>query len=300
MPFITDHGLRIHYREERPPRRIAAAVGRVPRALVFLPGDTMSSAGLAGELRYFGHRYRTLALDPPGTGRSERLPAWPEDWWRVTAVAAATLIERLGSTPAVVVGSSDGGLAALLLALERPDLVKGVVADSCPPTLRASELRTAAAARRRVLAASGEGPPDDPHNGRSAGSWRLRIRRWPRVWSWQRAHGSDWRDVIAADADLRERVARGGDYDPCGGRLTALRCPVLFSGSLDDDVIPDLGVRLEEAAEALPDARVFLWPEGGHPLMWTAPAAFRRAVDDFLTDIATAGSVDAESADADI
>lgn len=286
MPFITDHGQQIYYREERPSRRVATESAGVPRTLVFIPGDTASSACLTGELRYFGHRYHALALDPPGTGRSLRLSTWPADWWHLTATAAAALTEQLALAPAVVIGSSDGGLVALLLALEHPHLVCGVVADSCPPVFSASDMVEAAAARRRVLSASRADAASGSLADHTTGPWRLRMRRWSRAWFWQRAHGSDWRSVVAADADLRERAACEGDLDLFGERLARLHCPVLFSGSLDDDVFTDLGPRLEEAADRMPDAQVFLWPGGGHPLMWTAPTAFRRAVDDFLTDIA--------------
>jgi pimeloyl-ACP methyl ester carboxylesterase len=45
---------------------------------------------------------------------------------------AATLLEYLGAAPAVVVGTSAGGVIALDLAVRRPDLVHAVVAHEAP------------------------------------------------------------------------------------------------------------------------------------------------------------------------
>jgi pimeloyl-ACP methyl ester carboxylesterase len=281
MPTLIHHGLHIYYREERPPRR--AAGGRP--TLIFLPGNTASSANLGSELRYFGHRFRCLALDPPGTGRSERLTVWPADRWMLTAGAVAALMGRLDLGPAVLVGSSGGGIVALLLALERSDLVAGVVADSCPPQLRTADLRAQIAARRELLDRRRDEPAavQQPRSADSLGGF---MRRRSLAWFWRRAHGPDWPAVVEADTEFLERLVQDGDHDPFNGHLDQVRCPVLLSGSLEDDVIRDLGARLEEMALTIPDCRLFLWPEGAHPLMWSAPVPFRRAVDDFLVDLA--------------
>jgi len=286
MPTLIHQGLRIHYREERPPRRIDAGAGGRP-TLIFLPGNTASSANLGSELRYFGHRFRSLALDPPGTGRSERLKVWPADWWSLTAGAVAALIERLDLDRAVTVGSSDGGIVALLLALERSDLVAGVVADSCPPQLRAADIRAQIAVRRELLDRRRDEPPTVRPPGRPGDSLGGFMRRRSLAWFWRRAHGPDWPAVMTADTGFLERLVRDGDTDPFNGRLDRIRCPVLLCGSLEDDVIDDLGARLEKMALTIPDCRLFLWPEGAHPLMWSAPVPFRRAVDDLLADLAT-------------
>src|SRR4051794_3419557 len=92
-------------------------------------------AGYAGEWAetagWLTERCRVVALDARGHGRSERFPA---DVSRAAHVAdAAFAIERLALAPVVAVGQSLGGQTALLLAAERPDLVRGlVVADASP------------------------------------------------------------------------------------------------------------------------------------------------------------------------
>src|SRR5512133_1444958 len=92
-------------------------------------------AGYAGEwgatARWLTGRCRTVALDSRGHGASERRPA---DVSRAAHVGdGAFAIGSLCLAPAIVVGQSLGGQAALLLASEHPDLVRGLVlADAGP------------------------------------------------------------------------------------------------------------------------------------------------------------------------
>jgi pimeloyl-ACP methyl ester carboxylesterase len=92
-------------------------------------------AGYAGEwsdtARWLTGRSRVVALDARGHGGSERSPV---DVSRAAHVAdAAFAVEQLRLGEVAVVGQSLGALTALLLAAERPDLVRGlVVADASP------------------------------------------------------------------------------------------------------------------------------------------------------------------------
>jgi pimeloyl-ACP methyl ester carboxylesterase len=94
--------------------------------------------GLAGHARewaqtaqWLTERARVLALDARGHGRSERTP---KDVSRAAHIGDVVfVIERLDLAPVVLVGQSLGGLTALLVAAERPDLVRAlVVADAGP------------------------------------------------------------------------------------------------------------------------------------------------------------------------
>ncbi len=71
-------------------------------------------------------RFRVLMPDRPGHGHSER----PGEAWRlgVQAGQMAGVLDTLApAEQAVIVGHSYGGAVALRLALDRPDLVRGVV-----------------------------------------------------------------------------------------------------------------------------------------------------------------------------
>ena len=68
--------------------------------------------------------HRVIAYDRRGYGRSRHRPV--RDYRRHVADAIEVL-ERLGDGPAMLVGHSSGASIALVVAGERPDLVRGVV-----------------------------------------------------------------------------------------------------------------------------------------------------------------------------
>lgn len=99
--------------------------GQGPLLLIFC-GNTASGASHIEDLEYFGRCFHTVALDPLGTGRSDRLTTWPDDWWQKTAQAGAQLIRRLNEKSALLMGVSGGGASALWLAWKNPCLVQGL------------------------------------------------------------------------------------------------------------------------------------------------------------------------------
>src|SRR5690606_6979342 len=80
----------------------------------------------ASTARWLSERYRAVALDQRGHGRSEKPPraAFSRDAYVDDAEAA---LEQLGLGPAVLIGHAMGALTAWQLAAKRPDLVRGVV-----------------------------------------------------------------------------------------------------------------------------------------------------------------------------
>jgi len=85
-----------------------------------------------------------LAVDLPGHGDS----AWREDFdYRpaTNARAVAGVLDALGTGPQVVVGQSLGGLTAVALAEQRPDLVTALVLIDASPGLRPGDARQVAA-----------------------------------------------------------------------------------------------------------------------------------------------------------
>ena len=245
MPAFSYKGYSLFYRER----------GEGP-LLVILPGNTASGALHEGELQHFGERYHAVALDLPGTGRSERLEVWPDDWWLEGARAAAALVEYLVSgEQAVVMGTSGGGVAALLMAQHRPDRVRAVIADSCVK-------RQPPAVLRQAVVDRGRRHPDA-------------------VAFWRHAHGDDWEQVIEADSDLLLRLAeRDGRWFEKD--LAEIRCPVLLTGSLQDRMLHDGPRQMVAMAEEIPESQLTLVNGGDHPLMWSRAERFRRIADAFL------------------
>jgi valacyclovir hydrolase len=248
MPFFLNNGHRLHYRQQEGARRKAPL-------LVILPGNTATSACHLGELSYFGTRYHAVSLDFWGTGQSDRLLSWPDNWYEQAAHDTAALVKHLGEARAVVMGTSGGATVALWMAALYPENVAAVIADSTVAVF----------------------PPDLLHAG-----MRDRDQRTPdQVAFWQHAQGEDWAQVIEADSAMLHRLAdRGGRMAPEDlGRIT---CPVLLTAALDDALLPDPGRQLTEMAGQIPDTRVYLTKGSGHPLMWSRAGEFRRVCDLFL------------------
>ncbi len=245
MPNFVSHGHILYYREQ----------GDGP-LLIILPGNTASSACHEGDLQHFGARYHALSIDLLGTGQSDRLEDWPVNWWELGGRDAVALIEHLNEPGAILVGTSGGAAAALWAAILFPDRVRAVIADSIVP------FDPPAMLRREVENRQARTPEQ--------------------VGFWQFAQGEDWEAVVEADNQLLLKFAdSGGDY--FGGRLSEISCPVMFSLSLTDSVLYEVGRQSVQMAAQVPGSRLFLLNRGNHPLMWSCSEDFYTAADGFLS-----------------
>ncbi|WP_418291964.1 alpha/beta fold hydrolase [Methylobacterium durans] len=126
--FLTVDGVRLHYVER--------GQGE-PLVLIHGNGTMIQDFLVSGIVDELAKRYRIIIIDRPGYGYSER----PRALW--TPRAHATLfqkaLQQLGVSQAVVLGHSWGTLVAVALALQAPQLVRGLVLASGYyfPTLRA-------------------------------------------------------------------------------------------------------------------------------------------------------------------
>jgi pimeloyl-ACP methyl ester carboxylesterase len=96
------------------------------------PAPGAGSTGVAG--------FTVATWDPRGTGRSDR-DGWPCDS-RTHADDAAGLLRRLQLAPAAVFGASAGGIVAVRLAVQLPELVREVLVYE-PGFFRATDAGTA-------------------------------------------------------------------------------------------------------------------------------------------------------------
>lgn len=230
-----------------------------PPTLLLLPGNSASSALHRGEIDHYCRGFRVICPDYCGYGRSHRLSELPDDFWMQNAVMCSELLASLGISRAIVMGTSGGGLISLCLAIHNPGLVQAVIADSIPGDYIPPEVA------EHVV------------KGRCA---RTRFQR--RMW--ERAHGPDWEDVVEADSRLLLRASRL-ECGPYHGRVSEISCPVLFTGSLADDLIPGIGGRIRDVADRIENSRVALHPSGWHPFMWSMARTFRQEADQFLKSL---------------
>lgn len=266
MPTFRWNGHLLFYRERgvRSADKVHPADKMHPLLLV-LPGNTASSANHQGELDHFSRSFHVVALDFLGTGQSDRVAIWALKWWEQNARQAQALVTHLGYDSCITMGTSGGGVVALLMAILYPDRVRAAIADSCGERFSPQMLA------QNVIAD--------------------RARRTPeQIAFWKYAHGADWAQVVDADTDMIGCFVAPVDAGGCGGdwfegRLGQIRCPVLLTASRQDDMVPDVGQQVCSMAGQIADCRVYLNNKGGHPLMWSSPRDFRAISDHFLAEV---------------
>jgi len=214
-------------------------------------------------------RYRVIVIEHRGHGRSDRItgPVTTEAF----AADAAALCRDLGVEHAGVVGLSMGGMIAQKLALAEPALVEALVLCDTGTHLgeRASAWLRAEAGRVRA-----HGFPDA--RGDVAGStiWsRYTLAQQPEVARGniresQSTDPASWAEAALAVAahDTRADVAR-------------IACPTLVIWGDEDGALP---AKLADPLAAALGAALVVIPDAGHVCNLEQPAAFNRAVEEFL------------------
>jgi pyruvate dehydrogenase E2 component (dihydrolipoyllysine-residue acetyltransferase) len=101
---------------------------RTGTPLVFLHGLGGSQSTWQLVLGDLATKYRVMAFDLPGHGRSGKpAPATVDYSIEGLAAAVAAALESLNAKPAIIVGHSLGGAVAISIALQHPERVKGLV-----------------------------------------------------------------------------------------------------------------------------------------------------------------------------
>jgi pimeloyl-ACP methyl ester carboxylesterase len=236
---------------------------------------------------------RLVAPDRTGYGRSGRLERQETGFHRRAAAETMAVIDALGLEAPVVWGHSDGAVIALLMGLDHPGRLGGLIVEAAHVFRRKPASREFFEAMMRDPDGLGE--------------------RVTAVLA--REHGAGWRDLIRANGDAWLRIASdpaaptGDLYD---GRLGELRVPTLvIHGAKDPRTepgeleamraafgrthgsVPAAGAdpgRPEGGASSAPTARFAVLPDGGH-----SPHSERATADEvtriaqtFLTTLVSA------------
>lgn len=211
--------------------------------------------------------HRVAAMDLRNHGASPHAAAM--DY----AAMAGDVAETMGG-PAIVIGHSMGGKAAMMLALTRPDLVTRLVVADMAPARYAPALRGHVAAMRAVPLRTGLSrkeadavlAPTVPEAAlRGFLLMNLAFAQDPPAWR------IGLEEIAAAMPDIEDFVPPPG---------AAYRGPALFlTGGKSDYVRPEH----HAAIRALfPAARFEVIPEAGHWVHAEAPQAFLAAVRRFI------------------
>lgn len=258
----------------------AGPAGGTPGVLL-LHGLMGRAAHWAATARRLSARYRAVALDQRGHGRSEKPSGVPFTRDAYVGDAAAAL-DRLGLGPAVVVGHAMGALTAWQLAAAHPDLVRGLVICD----MRASAL--GAASQREWTEWFKTWPVPF--------ATLADVRKWfgeddPRVERPSPARGEFYAEVMAESPDGwrpvfdPEQMLRSREswvYEAHWDELAQVRCPTLVVRGLDGA----LGrAEAQEMVRVLPRGQYAEVAEAGHLVHYDQPEAWLATIEPFLDSL---------------
>lgn len=232
--------------------------------LLLLHGNTASSAMFAEAAERYGTNFNVILIDFLGHGKSDRLDEFPADLWFNEAEQVIAFLREKHYTKVDIIGSSGGALVAINVALEAPDLVNKVIADSF-------EGEKPIPAIADFLEAEREQSKHDENARRFYASM----------------HGADWEGVVDNDtrAVIRHQKEIGSFFHK---DLQTFKPALLLTGSLQDEFASSLAPDFFEKAygeliSKVGHGSMHLFETGGHPAMLTSPDDFYQLSMQFLT-----------------
>lgn len=208
------------------------------------------------DIPVYAERYRVIAPDLRGYGRSSPPREFPVDFYQRDADDMAALLRALDAAPAHVLGYSDGADVAQLLAIDHPEFVK------------------------RLILVGGQSHTTDPERA-----------LWPAVadsstWSpgaigrFREAQGPEnWPGILQKMVDGYNRFMDAGGVISAG-RLDQITAPTLIVHGEADELVPVFHARLLK--EGIPSSTMVLWPDVGHTPQRERAAEFHTLVFKFL------------------
>jgi pimeloyl-ACP methyl ester carboxylesterase len=213
-------------------------------ALVLIHGLSSSHHSWQRNMAALGATHRLLVV--------ELFPSVAGPRFSITAkVAALRRALAAESSPVAAIGHSLGGLIAMQLAVEAPNLVKRLVLVDVPVA------RSPRSITSQLLAVAASGSRTD-----------------------LRSVAIVARTVFTANPlqlASATRLSLRTDSVALAGRLAIPS--LLVWGGADTIVPPEMGAQL---AAAIPDARLIVIPDAGHQPQWDRPEEFHAAVLPFL------------------
>ena len=219
-----------------------------------------------------------IIFDNSGVARSggeapHRLTGW--------AANVAAFGNALGYDQVDLLGFSFGGLVAQELTLQRPEFVRRlIIAGSGAGYVEGANVNPKAI---EVATKPANTDEDflylffkDTPTSQSAGRAHLaRLRERADAFS-ERVSEPTWKAMLSAGSDV------GKPETSLLHRVGAIRQPVLVANGVEDVMIPTY--QSYALAQAIPDARLIIYPNSGHAFLFQYPEEFGDEVLRFLND----------------
>lgn len=230
--------------------------------LVLLHGNTASSRMFAEVEKLYRKNFKTILIDFLGHGKSERVEEFQTDLWFDEAMQVIAFLEQTGYQKVNLIGSSGGAQVAINVALERPDLVNKVIADSFEGDT--------------PLKAFVENVIED----REASKQDEGIRGF-----YIFNHGETWEQVVDCDTKaIHDHYIGNGKF--FHRPLSMLKVDILFTGSREDEfATPQFYDDVYQGLiEKIGHGKIKLFEKGGHPALLSNGQEFYEAAYSFLQE----------------
>lgn len=233
--------------------------------ILFLHGNTASSNMFDGIKELYTNSYKVIMLDFLGHGKSDRLDRFRTDLWHDEALQAIDFLEQMKYGKVHLIGSSGGALVAINIALERPDLVGKVIADSFEGEYPLKEFT------QNVVA-------DRDASKRDEGARSF----------YRAMHGDDWESVVDNDTyAIYEHSKSDGKF--FHKPLETLKTDILLVGSEEDEYIssidPNYFSRVyADMIKKIGYGNMHLFKHGGHPAILSNSREFRTIAEEFFKE----------------
>jgi 3-oxoadipate enol-lactonase len=249
--------------------RMAVTMAGEGRPVVLIHGLGWDRNLWRPQVERLSQRYRVIAADTRGHGESDK----PDGPYSIDQYAAdwAALLDALGVTGACVVGFSQGGMTAQILAAKRPDLVSALCLVSTSGKFQEAGR---ANMEKRLAAQAAEGA----EAAAKVAADSVFSESWRAAHPDELARFVDWR--AGHDQPALAHAMRAGYGFDATVHHAGLAMPVLVLAGTADTLTPPAGMRV--IAAAIPSAAYAEIPGAGHMIPIEQPAAFDAALDGFL------------------
>jgi len=234
------------------------------------------------QVRWFSRFYRCITFNARGYPPSD-VPSDPSLYGLPFVVSdIAAVMKTLGIAKAHLVGLSMGAYAALHFGLMYPEMSRSLVVagvgSGSPPADRAAWVAESEATARAYMEQGSPAVAEEA--GRKPSRLQL-LRKDPRAFdeflSNLREHSAQGKARTILGYQARRPSLQ--DY---GKEFSNLRIPILLMVGDEDEPCLETTLWLKKT---LPHAGLWMFPKSGHAINLEEPAAFNRAVGDFLTAV---------------
>ena len=246
----------------------------------YLPAWEKNIAELKGS-------YRTIALDLPGYGKSSKQNV--QVGMDAYAKAVLELMDKLKIKQATLAGHSMGGQIAITAALQAPERVQKLIL-AAPAGLETFTDQQKQLFKVTVTPESVQKTTPE----QTAANYKINFYNMPadaqqmveeRLKIMESEQFADYSKAVAGS------VAAMVD-EPVHEQLSQLKMPTLILFGEHDALIPNRYFNpnltpkavAEAGKERIPNSQLVMIPEAGHFLQYEQPAAFNKAVRDFLSN----------------